>query len=122
MYNHLQKRNDCRKKRVLRVRKPLRGTAEKPRLSVIKSNLHIYAQLIDDSAGSTVVSYSSLHKGFDKNVKGRSKEAAKIIGNKIAELAKEKNITNMIMDRGMCKYHGLIAEVATAVRESGVLI
>jgi large subunit ribosomal protein L18 len=122
MYNHLQKRNDCRKKRSLRVRKHLRGTNDKPRLSVVKSNLHIYAQLIDDEVGNTLVSYSSLHKGFDQNVRGKSKESAKIIGEKIAELAKEKNITNMVMDRGRFKYHGIIAEVANAVREAGILI
>jgi large subunit ribosomal protein L18 len=122
MYNHLQKRNDCRIKRKLRVRKILRGTSDKPRLSVVKSNLHIYAQLIDDSAGITLVSYSSLHKGFDSGVKGKSKESARIIGTKVAEMAKEKNISSMIMDRGRCKYHGLIAVLATAVRESGILI
>lgn len=122
MYNHLSHRNDCRKKRKMRVRKHLRGTSDKPRLSVVKSNLHLYAQLIDDEAGNTVVSYSSLHKGFSKDVRGKSKEAAKIIGSKIAELAKEKNITTMIMDRGQCKYHGVVAELATAVRDAGILI
>ena len=69
MYNHLQKRENCRRKRVLRVRKHLSGTSEKPRLSVVKSNIHIYAQLIDDDAGVTIGSYSSVHKGFDKGIK-----------------------------------------------------
>ena len=122
MYNHLSHRNDCRSKRKLRVRKHLRGTSDKPRLSVIKSNLHLYAQLIDDEAGNTIASFSSVHKGFSKDVKGKSKEAAKIIGAKIAELAKEKNINCMIMDRGQYKFHGIVAELATAVREAGILI
>jgi large subunit ribosomal protein L18 len=122
MYNHLQKRESCRRKRVLRVRKHLRGTSEKPRLCVIRSNLHIYAQLIDDDAGVTIGSYSSVHKSFDKSVKSKSKESAKIIGKKIAELAKEKNVANLIMDRGRNKYHGLIAELVTAVRDSGIVI
>ena len=122
MYNHLQKRENCRRKRMLRVRKHLSGTSEKPRLSVVRSNVHIYAQLIDDDAGVTIGSYSSVHKSFDKSIKSKSKEAAKIIGQKIAEIAKEKNVTNMIMDRGRNKYHGLIAELVTAVRDSGIVI
>jgi large subunit ribosomal protein L18 len=120
MYNHLDKRQHCRKKRLLRVRKHLRGTNEKPRLSIVRSNLHIYAQLIDDAAGVTLGSYSSVHKGFDKNVKSKSKESAKVIGKQIAEIAKGKNITQMIVDRGKNKYHGLIAELVEAVRGSGI--
>lgn len=122
MYNYLKNREHCRKKRALRVRKRLCGTNEKPRLCVVRSNLHIYAQMIDDEAGVTLGSYSSLHKGFDKKIKGKSKESAKIIGQRIAELAKGKNIANMVMDRGRNKYHGLIAELVSAVRDAGIAI
>lgn len=122
MYNHLRQRENCRKKRALRVRKNLCGTGQKPRLCVVKSNLHIYAQLVNDDEGVTLGSYSSMHKNFDKKVKSKSKESARIIGKKIAELAQGKNITNLIMDRGRNKYHGLIAELVTAVRESGIII
>jgi len=122
MYNYLRQREQCRDRRKLRVRKHLRGTSEKPRLCVIKSNLHIYAQLIDDERGATIASYSSMHKDFDKNVKGRSKESARVIGKKIAQLARDKNVTQMIVDRGRNKYHGLLAELVTSVRESGVVV
>ncbi|MBM3191973.1 MAG: 50S ribosomal protein L18 [Chlamydiae bacterium] len=122
MYNYLEKRNECRRKRALRVRKHLRGTAEKLRLSVVRSNAHLYAQLIDDDKGVTVGSYSSLHTGFDKEIRGKSKTAARVIGHKIAALAKEANVTNLVMDRGRNKYHGLIAELVTAVREAGIII
>ena len=109
MYNHLRQREKCRGKRVLRVRKHLRGTSEKPRLCIIKSNIHIYAQLIDDDHGVTVASYSSMHKDFDKGVRSKSKESARVIGKKIAELAQGKNVTQMVVDRGRNKYHGLLA-------------
>ena len=122
MYNYLKNRERCRKKRMLRVRKHLSGTSGKPRLSVTRSNLHIYAQMIDDEAGVTLASYSSLHKGFDKGIRGKSKESAKMIGQKIGELAKEKNIAHMIMDRGRNKYHGLIAELVSAIRDAGIAI
>lgn len=122
MYNHLRQRENCRKKRTLRVRKNLRGTGQKPRLCVIKSNLHIYAQLVDDDAGITLASYSSMHKDFDKTIRSKSKESAKVIGKKIAELAQKNNVTNLIMDRGRNKYHGLIAELVATVRECGIVI
>ncbi|MEI8300585.1 MAG: 50S ribosomal protein L18 [Chlamydiota bacterium] len=122
MYNYLEKREKCRKKRALRIRKHLRGTSDKLRLSVVKSNLHLYAQLIDDDMGVTVGSYSSLHKEFDKEIKGKSKTAAKVIGQKIATLAKDVNVTKLVMDRGRNKYHGLIAELVTAVRDAGIII
>lgn len=122
MYNHLQQREKCRRKRVFRVRKHLRGTGQKPRLCVVKSNLHIYAQLIDDDSGVTLASYSSLHKDFDKTLKSKSKESARVIGKKMAELAQKRQVTQMVMDRGRNKYHGLIAELVSVVRESGILI
>ena len=122
MYNYLNKRNQVRKKRAQRVRKHLRGTLEKPRMSVSKSNRHLTVQVIDDETGVTLVSFGSNFKDFDKNVKARSKESAKLIGIKIAEGAKSKNIQQMIFDRGRFKYHGIIAELVTAVRDSGLKI
>lgn len=104
------------------MRKALRGTDQKPRLCVVKSNFHIYAQLINDEKGVTVASYSSMHKEFDQKIKGKSKESARVIGKKIAELAQANHVTQMVMDRGRNKYHGLIAELVSSVRESGISI
>lgn len=118
MHLNLEKRNTIRKKRSMRVRKKLRGTAEKPRLSVFKSLSHIGVQLIDDEKGVTIASYSTLSKEL-KDMK-KSKESARLIGEKIAELAKNKNIDRMVFDRGRLKYHGLIAELANAAREKGI--
>jgi large subunit ribosomal protein L18 len=121
MHNEMKKRNARRTKRALRIRKHVRGTAEKPRLSVYKTNRHISAQLIDDEAGLTIVSAGSMTKenrATDFNKK--SKDAAKHIGTKIAEMAKTKQILTVVFDRGRYKYHGVIAELANAAREAGL--
>jgi large subunit ribosomal protein L18 len=121
MINELMKRNVKRRRRVLRVRKQVRGTAEKPRLSVFKSNKHIFAQLIDDDKGMTLASAGTIMKQFrEKKLEKRSKEAARQVGLQIAEVAKQKNILNVVFDRGFNKYHGLLAEVANAARETGL--
>ncbi len=121
MINELIKRNVRRHRRMLRVRKHVRGTAEKPRLSVFKSNMHICAQLIDDDKGITIASAGTVMKEFrDKKLGKKSKEAAREVGMKIAEFAKQKNIANAVFDRGFNKYHGLLAEVANAARETGL--
>ena len=121
MINELNKRNVRRRRRMLRVRKQTKGTAEKPRLSVFKSNKHIFAQLIDDDKGITIASAGSVMKQLrDKKLGKRSKEAARQVGVMIAEAAKSKNILNVIFDRGFNKYHGLLAEVANAARETGL--
>lgn len=118
MHRNLEKKIKVRKKRVMRVRKKLRGNAEKPRLSVFKSLNHIGVQLIDDEKGVTLASFSTLSKEMkDKKL---SKESAKFVGIKIAELAKEKKIGRVVFDRGRYKYHGIIAEVASGARESGI--
>lgn len=120
MDNSLQKRKVKREKRAFRVRKHVRGTAEKPRLSVMKSLKHLSAQIIDDDKGVTLVSASTLTKEFrDKNVK-KSKEGAKLLGLKLAALAKEKQISHVVFDRGRFKFHGLIAELANSAREAGL--
>ena len=121
MINELNKRNKRRLRRMLSVRKGVRGTAEKPRLCVFKSNKHICAQLIDDEKGVTVASSGSTTKTFrDKKLGRKSKEAARLVGAMIAEEAKKQKIPAVVFDRGFNKYHGLLAEVANAARETGL--
>lgn len=112
-----------RDKRALRVRSKLRGSAEKPRLSVVKTNAHIIAQLIDDDRGVTLGSISTFSKELRNTEYSRkNKNSAKVIGEKIASIAKSKNIERVIFDRGCSKYHGVIAAVADGARENGLLI
>lgn len=116
MEKRLQKREISRSRRVFRVRKKLKGTLVKPRLSVCKSNNHLYAQLIDDENSLTLVAASTLSK---EKVK-KTKESAKQVGLRLAQLAKEKNINIVVFDRGRYKYHGLIAHLADGAREGGL--
>lgn len=104
--------------RLFRVRKALKGNAEKPRLTVSKTNSHIYAQVIDDEAGITLAGFGSQSKSC--KAKAKSKEAAREIGKQIAELVKAKNVDKVVFDRGRFKYHGLIAELANSAREAGL--
>ncbi|MGH2612951.1 MAG: 50S ribosomal protein L18 [Rhabdochlamydiaceae bacterium] len=120
MESSLKQRTKKRIKRAYTVRKNLRGSAEKPRLSVMKSNLHIAAQLIDDEAGVTVASASTLMKKFRSKALKNNKAAAKLIGTELAERAKEKNIITVVFDRGYHRYHGVIAELADAARGAGL--
>lgn len=121
MINDLKKRNERRRRRMFRVRKGVRGTSEKPRFSVFRSNSHIFAQLIDDEKGFTLASAGTVMKDFrDKKLGKKSKDAARAIGAALAEAAKQKNIVNVVFDRGFNKYHGLLAEVANAARETGL--
>ncbi len=115
------KRQRSRKARVMRVRKKLRGTADKPRLSVFKSNNHLSAQLIDDEKGVTIAGIGTFFKENRKTqFQKRSKESAKHIGEQIAKLAKKHKIKTIIFDRGRFQYHGLIAELADSAREQGL--
>jgi large subunit ribosomal protein L18 len=109
-----------RYKRAIRVRKKLHGTAEKPRFCVLKSNRHIAVQLIDDDRGMTLASAATHMKEFKQKKVVKSKEAARLIGQKIAEIAKSKSITAVVFDRGHYQYHGLVAELAGAAREAGL--
>lgn len=121
MDNSKTKRLRARKNRVFRVRKKLRGTDVRPRLTVAKSNKHIYAQIIDDEAGRTIVGFGTLSKeNQNTEFNGKSKAAARYIGKQIAELAKQKNIETVIFDRGRFKYHGVVAELAEGAREAGL--
>ena len=112
---------DSNKKRLIRhkrVRAKISGTAERPRLNVFRSLSNIYAQIIDDTTGNTIVSASSVEKGFEGN--GGNKEAAKKVGIMIAERAKEKGITEVVFDRGGYVYHGRVKELAEGAREGGL--
>lgn len=121
MDTSLLKNEKKRKKRAMRVRRKLRGTAQKPRLCVIKTNKHLFLQMIDDDEGKTLASISTISKEFkDKSPLSKSQESAKILGTKIAELAKKQNIEAVIFDRGRSKYHGLTAAVADGAREAGL--
>jgi len=110
--------NKARIKRHMRIRNKISGTPERPRLNVFRSGKHIYAQIIDDINGVTLVSASTMDKDFDGY--GGNKEAAKQIGKKIAERAAEKNITEVIFDRGGYVYHGRVKELAEGAREGGL--
>lgn len=120
MESSLVQKNRKRIKRALRVRKYLRGTAEKPRLSVMKSHLHLAAQLIDDDQGITLAAASTQMKKFRAKKLTSNKASARMIGTEIAELAKGKNIQAVVFDRGHNKFHGVIAELASAAREAGL--
>ncbi|MFC5540826.1 MAG: 50S ribosomal protein L18 [Bacilli bacterium] len=111
-------KNKVRKKRHARVRTKVHGTPERPRLNVYRSNKHIYAQIIDDVAGHTLVSASTLEKGFEGP--GSNKEAAAKVGELIAKRALEKNITSVVFDRGGYLYHGRVKALAEAARENGL--
>jgi large subunit ribosomal protein L18 len=103
----------------MRIRKIVQGNAEKPRMSVYRSNKQIYVQLIDDHDGKTLVSASSREKGIvDKQV--NKTEQAKLVGQLIAEKAKEAGIENVVFDRGGYLYHGRIKSLAEAAREGGL--
>ena len=115
------KRPDTRAQRIKRhnrVRGKISGTAERPRLSVFRSENNIYAQIIDDVAGVTLVSASTVEKGFEGN--GGNVEAAKKIGSKIAERALAKGIEEVVFDRGGYIYHGRVKALAEAAREGGL--
>ncbi|MDY7038577.1 MAG: 50S ribosomal protein L18 [Thermodesulfobacteriota bacterium] len=113
---------EARKRRKKRVRKKIKGTPEKPRLSVFKSSRHIYAQIIDDTVSRTLVDASSLSKEIRPQIKnkGGNREGAAIIGKFIAERASEKGIKKVVFDRNGFLYHGRIRLVAEAAREHGL--
>lgn len=111
-------RKKSREKRHLRVRKKIFGTTERPRLAVYRSEKNIYAQIIDDINGTTLVSASSLDKNFEGV--GSNKEAAKVVGEMIAKKALEKGITEVVFDRGGYVYHGRVQNLAEGAREAGL--
>ena len=114
-------RNAHRQRVHLRVRTRVTGTPGRPRLCVYRSNGHIYAQVIDDRAGKTMASASSLDKDTRKDMKGGSNvAAARIVGKKIAERARAAGIEKVVFDRGGYMYHGRVEALAAAAREAGL--
>ena len=117
MYNKID-RKAVRAKKHYRIRKKISGIAECPRLAVYRSNKHIYAQIIDDVAQTTIVAASSMNEGKDGN--GSNAEAAKKVGLELAKKATEKGITDVVFDRGGLIYHGRVAALADGAREGGL--
>ena len=111
-------KKEIRERIHLRIRRKLRGTPERPRLAVFRSVAHIYAQVIDDVGGKTLVSASSVDKGG--KTKGGNVAAAKAIGKLVAERAKEKGVKQVVFDRGGYVYHGRVKALADAAREAGL--
>jgi large subunit ribosomal protein L18 len=114
-------RADRRVRKHERVRKTVSGSSERPRLNVFRSSKHIYAQIIDDVKGHTLVAASSLSKELDGQFKtGANKAAARAVGKLIAQKAKEKSLEKVVFDRGGYVYHGRIKELADGAREGGL--
>ena len=110
----------ARVRRHIRLRKKLAGTPEVPRLSVCRTGAHIYAQVIDDQAGRTLVSASTLEAGMREQKLAAYMKSAAIIGKTIAERALAANLTRVVFDRGGFLYHGCIKTLADAAREAGL--
>ncbi|HEU4758875.1 MAG TPA: 50S ribosomal protein L18 [Dehalococcoidia bacterium] len=111
----------ARQRRHLRVRKRLAGTPARPRLAVFRSLNHIYAQIIDDAAGRTLVAACDLEAGLRAKRDGKKKaEVAVLVGQELARRAREKGISAVVFDRGGFKYHGRVKALAEAVRQAGL--
>ena len=115
-------KNQIRQRRHIRVRKKISGTSERPRLNVYRSLSHMYAQIIDDTTGNTLVSASTLDKAIkDKIAFGGNIAAAKEVEKLVAEKALAAGITTVVFDRGGYIYHGRVKELAEAAREAGLI-
>ena len=113
-----QESNKARLKRHGRIRNKISGTKECPRLNVFRSAKHIYAQIIDDATGVTLVSASTMEKGFEGS--GSNKEAARKVGKMLAEKAVKNGVSEVVFDRGGYIYHGRVKELAEGAREGGL--
>ena len=115
-------RKEARLKRKSRVRKTVRGTAERPRLSVFRSARHIYAQIIDDDSASTLVGASSMSKDLQTEIEsnGGNCRGAALVGERIAKQALEKGIKRVVFDRNGFLYHGRVKTLAESAREHGL--
>lgn len=114
-------RKVIREKRHYRLRRNISGTATKPRLCVFRSNAHIYAQIVDDTTGTTLVSASTLDKDLRDSISNKAnKDAAKTIGATIGKKAIDKGITSVVFDRSGYIYHGKVQVLADAAREAGL--
>lgn len=108
-------------RRKARVRKKITGTTERPRLNVYRSNKHIYAQIVDDFAGKTLVAASTASKELgDSSAKVKKSEASKLVGELIAKKAKDKGIESVVFDRSGYLYHGRVKALADGAREGGL--
>ena len=120
MINKIDK-NAIRRRKHVRVRKKIAGTSSRPRLCVFRSNTNIYAQIIDDEAGKTLVSASTLDKEVKASIEnGSNKDGAAAVVKKIAERALAANINEVVFDRGGYIFHGRVAALAEAAREAGL--
>jgi len=121
----LQKKSERAIRRKRRTRLKIRGTSERPRLSVFRSNKHIYVQIIDDSKGITLATSSTrektLAKNFKKSGSGGNIDAAKRVGTDIAKKAKDAGVDRVVFDRGSYLFHGRVKALADAAREGGLL-
>jgi large subunit ribosomal protein L18 len=117
--NSAKYKRDARIKRHARVRKHVRGTAERPRLAVFRSNKHISAQVIDDRAGRTLVAASTLEREL-RSGGTANKDAARRVGQLVAQRARDAGVERVVFDRGGFLYHGRVAAVAEAAREAGL--
>jgi len=113
-------RNEQRKKRHLRIRRRVVGTPARPRLCVYKSLRHIYAQLIDDTRGRTLAAASTLEPEVREKIKTANVEAARLVGELIAQRARERGIREVVFDRAGYPYHGQVRALAEAAREGGL--
>ena len=113
-----ESRVEVRQKKHRRIRNRFAGTPQRPRLAVYRSNNHMYAQIIDDTKGVTLVSASTVEAAFEGN--GGNKEAAKKVGQTVAARAIEKGISEVVFDRGGNIYHGRVMELAEGAREGGL--
>jgi large subunit ribosomal protein L18 len=112
---------ELRIRRHARLRKRVKGSVERPRLSVFRSNVHIYAQVIDDTTGRTLVAVSSRDRSLAASLAGKTKiERAQEVGKQLAERAKQANVDKVVFDRGGYKYHGRVQALAEAAREGGL--
>ncbi|WP_298067647.1 50S ribosomal protein L18 [uncultured Mailhella sp.] len=113
-------KNESRKRRKVHIRKKISGTAERPRLVVYRSNLHIYAQIVDDTTGTTLAAASTLALSRGGEKASCNKAGAQSVGREIARLALEKDIHKVVFDRNGYLYHGRIKAVAEGAREGGL--
>lgn len=121
MDHELQNKKERKERRIRRVRNKIHGTLERPRMTISRTNRHLFVQLIDDDQGKTIVSFGTLSKENQKTPRARkSKENARWIGKRVAELAKEQKIEKVVFDRGSYKFHGILAELANSARETGL--
>jgi len=117
----IEKKNLRRKRRKRHIRKTVTGTTDRPRLTVFRSNKNIYAQIIDDTAGHTLVAASTMEKSVcDDLVSRGNRKGAKLVGEHLARKATEAGIKKVVFDRNGCAFHGRVKELAAAAREGGL--